>query len=212
MTDRVLNGNWPTVPVTVGGVQRPAFSFADGSNASNGLATPGLVRVSPVPVTPSVVEHWTVLGWSVRLSMLYNLNGSQTAGMPPCAKLGKLWGGLAIGSQQRDQGGWIPTPGGGMTAIPGRGVLPADLSTFDVVWTQDDDVGLSNWDFGTQQIPASAVPFPVGHTYMLPAPIGVLPSTQLQMQLVQMPGVYMFLDQLVCVDASWSLIIDDGKP
>jgi hypothetical protein len=203
MAVNTLYGAWKQEISNLGSGPEAVAVFIDGPAVGEHAKTPGLVRVSPVSINPSLMERWAIQGWTVRLALVYNV-----IVQPYFASLGKLWAGLAIESQQTDQGGLLPGPGG-LSALPGRAQFPPDLSTFDVIWTQDDDVAIVNWD-QRGALPGSAIPSLVAKTFMLPSPVEVRPGSQMQMQLVLTPGIYGWFNTLACVDGSWSLLYDDG--
>jgi hypothetical protein len=184
--------------------------FIDGGVAGSGGAgqgdrSPGLVRVSDITPQPTLTEHWTVLGWTVSLGLVFNVTE-----LPYFGALGKLWAGLAMNAQQRNQGGLSVNPNP-IHKVPGQAQFPADLSTFDGVWTQDDDVAIVSYDPTTQPLPASAVPALIAKTFMFPAPVDINPGSQMQMQLVLTPGVYGWANELICTSGNWSLIYDDNQ-
>lgn len=208
MATRLLYGAWQTV----GNAANPAgVVFADttkSANLGNAVAkSPGVVRVSQVLFGPKVTQHWTLLGWSVRLSLVYIIPISPAVLGPYCARMGKLWAGLATQSQQTNQGGltmdtFLPLGGGAQ--------FPPDLSTFDVVWTQDDEIAaIVGWDPGNAPLPSGALPSIVAKTFMFPSPVPIDPSAQMQMQLVLTPSLY-YLNGITCTSGSWSVIYDDG--
>lgn len=211
MASRFIYGQWDIEHLVAASGGGPSNVFIDGGATGDGTLaggkSPGLVRVSRVAPPPTLMEHWTLLGWTIRLSLVYVVISK-----PIFGHLGKLWAGLAVNSQQSNQGGLSvnPVP---LHSLPGRGQFPADLSTFDVIWTQDDDVATATYDPTAVPLPSTVVPGLVAKTFMFPAPIDAEPGAQLQMQLVLTPGVYGGINQLICVDGSWSLIYDDkGKP
>jgi hypothetical protein len=197
MATRFLYGNWDQERNASG---QAINVFADGISAVVPGKSPGLVRVSPITIGPSMMERWAVLGWSIRLALLADATNIDVYG-----RIGTLWGGLAIDSQQSNQGG---LSGGGAGVFPGRAQFPPDLSTFDVLWTQSEDIALSSFD-ASQPPPASLVPTPVAKSFTFPVPIPVDPGTQMAMELVFTPGVYSAQTTIICASGSWSLVYDD---
>lgn len=191
-------------------VPGPLDVFIEGQNTGPGntpMRTNGVTRISQVTAVPNVLQTFTLLGWSMRVYLV--VSGSV---VPYYANMGRLWGGMLIDSPLQSGGGWSMASGS-LLAVPGQAVLPPDLSTFDELWTQDDDITSTGWSFTSGPLPppsnpafGGVVPTLVGKTFMFNSPIVIRPSTDLKMALVMTPSIMSWQLWLVCLQADFTVL------
>lgn len=200
MASQQIFGAWSSSDATSGpGGTVFTDSPVSGGGTGAGGKSLGLIRVSQVSPLPSLMETWSLLGWGINAALLFNAMTT-----PYFGTMGKLWAGLAVDSQQSSQGG----VNSALSILPGRAQFPVDISTFETIWTQDDDIAVA----ALNAVPLkSVVPSLIAKTFMFPSPVTARAGAQLQMQLILNPSVYGWSNQLVCAAANWSLIYDDGS-
>jgi hypothetical protein len=157
--------------------------------------TTGAVRVSPMPIWPSLMQRWRVLGFSTR-GRLYGVRVNP----PTFGRLGKLLVGLLVDAPLTDAG----------SGLPGVAQFPVDLSTFDTVWDgQQDQLRFIAPPF----VPAALIPDEscglIGKTFMFPSPVEVGSGAQMQMAAVLTPSLTAGALNLVLKSLDYSLIYEE---
>lgn len=201
MTAETLTGRF-TYPLDAN-VPADQFVFIDkvpGAVATAGVAsayTNGLVRVQPIDLRPSLMETWSLLGWSLRARVGYVQQGAPVGG--PWARWGDVWAGLTVDRPMDNIGGGVffNNVGLGIVQSPkiateGRAQLPEDLSTFAKLWRPDDPLPLFQNDFALNGWPAggTARMAPVALLNMLPIPLALNTGLTLQMVLIVTPSIH----------------------
>lgn len=171
MSGQVLAGQFDRVDPAY----QPGFMvLVDGDGTPTTGYTPGATRVDQLPFSPTLVEKWSVIGYSVRVRL--GLSRTITDGQM-WGRLGSLWAGLISDSSLK----------------PAQYAnFPIDLSTFVKVFdgAQDEIRWVTNPGSFTApgNIPDNTYTL-IADTFMLPQPVEVRSGAQVQMCLVQTPSL-----------------------
>ncbi|HEX6461118.1 MAG TPA: hypothetical protein VF032_19535 [Thermoleophilaceae bacterium] len=172
----------------------------------------GAIRTEQIQIQPTLVEHWSIIGWSIRLDI-----GFLQAFGPVWGRLGNLWAGLLVDSALHNAGGAIAGGVGNNspTQQPGAVALPQDLSTFSKIWDGSTDaisqVGKAGNLFPGIGISGRTLGAPVGTTFMLPSPVDISPGTLLQMVLILTPSLSAGGLMILIQNAGFTVLYDTGK-
>lgn len=169
--------------VLAGEFQRDATGLViapDVGLAGSTTYTPGATRTDPLHLQPTLVETWSIVGFTVRvrLALMASTNVGQVWG-----RLGTLWAGLITDSSLPSQ------------QLAG---FPTDLSTMTAIWDgKQDEVRTVPLAVPVNPLDCSLI----AATFMLPQPISVRSGSQLQMGLVLTPSM------LTCAAGTLGLLV-----
>lgn len=170
------------------------------------LYTVGASRSSPLTFAPTLMEKWTIIGFTTRAYVSINARDQVTVTNPVQfnGRCGALWGGIyksqPLPHSNTDQG---PT-------------VPADLSAFTPLWDGEQPVKVNATNVVTAILDQANQTL-LAQTYMLPVPIPVRQGTQLGVGIFLLPslieitagGAAMF--SIVIPKVTFAVLYDDGN-
>lgn len=227
MSSQSLYGSFPVQQSNLGNV--PGFVLSDAvlSNGANpGQRTKGATRIVEITNKPTLLEKWSIIGWTVRLRI-----GLIIGQLPVYGTIGDLWAGMIINNPQNSDGGTLVTNQPplwiGRTEALSSNLfttisppsLPSDLSTFSKVWEGRTDPIVPLPGTGTVDTTASDCTL-IGITYPFSLPIDVRNADRLQFGLILTPSliggaadIHAVTNQVefIVKTASFSVLYDDGR-
>lgn len=161
---------------TGGSVFRDAPTLIQG-----GQRLSGGVRTVQANIQPTLMETWTILGWTMNIFFGWNRAGGFNG--PYWGQLGQIWAGLQVDGFLREAGGGS----GGGFSLPGGAAFPTDMSTFTKAWDADSDPTPANVEnaAGGTTVGFTVVPA----IFQLPFPLLLRSGARLQMVLIRTPPV-----------------------
>lgn len=203
----ILTGTFPPKDLFLGTVG----ALIEAGNAGGvGLPpawTAGVIRVVPVGVQPSLVQRWTVLGFSVQIRIAMQFTPRNVFNSQPLAAygtFGKLYAGLLFDATTSNSGGMMNG-----SQLPGGAYFPFDLSTFTVVWDGSEDSARVIAQ-GAGNAPDSSFSL-LAETFMFPSPVAIRSGSNMEMALVLTPSVLSPCDAgLIVRSCAYSVIYDDN--
>lgn len=227
MSSQSIFGSFPVQQSNIGNA--PSFVLSDTvfSIAANpGQRTKGATRVVEITNKPTLLEKWSIIGWTVQLRI-----GLIVGQLPVYGMIGDLWAGMLINNPQNNNGGVVVTNAVPLwqtrvealssnifATIPPPS-LPTDLSTFSKAFQGSSDFIALLPGTATVDVSESDCTL-IGTTYPFSLPISVRNADRLQFGLILTPSiiggaadVHALTNQVefIIKTASFSVLYDDGN-